>query len=363
MPQLELAGIYVSYGDVEALKGVDLRIEPGEFFTIVGPTNAGKSSLLKTIGGLIRPVSGTVWLMDKDVTGLSPRDRNVSLLFQNIALFPTLTGFENIAFPLRVSGLSDEAIDRRVIELGKLLRVDHVLQRLPRTFSGGEQQRVAIGRAIAGQSDLLMLDEPLTNLDARIRIALRVEFKSIHRALGQTVLYVTHDPVEAMSLSDRIAVLNDGRFEQVGTPDEIYHRPATRFVAEFFGMPPMNIVRGRVADDAGTLHYQVGDGSIPLSEDIGVNGFNGRADELVVGVRPENVRVSVERTVETPLALQVLWVERYGSHSVLDLRLGDTVLRARIAPNHPAAAAEQVWIGFEIRRQNLLDSRTNRFLA
>ncbi len=363
MMQLELRDIQVRYGDVEALCGVDVAVGEGEFFTIVGPTNAGKSSLLKTVAGLVRPVAGSVSLGGREVTGLAPRERNVSLLFQNIALFPNLSGFENIAFPLRVAGVADDEVRRRVQELGELLRVSHVLDRMPRTFSGGEQQRVAIGRSIAARTDLLMLDEPLTNLDARIRIALRVEFKNIHRSLRQTLLYVTHDQVEAMSMSDRIAVLNQGRFEQVGTPDEIYHRPATRFVAEFFGSPPMNMLRGRLVDDAGERFFEAGGVRFPLPAEVALGDHRGAADTLSVGVRSETVRVAGEPGPDTPLALPVRWVEHYGSHAVVELALGDEPLRVRVPADSPAVRADRVCIGFDIGRHNLLDVRTDRFLS
>ena len=243
MAWLELKGLTKSYpGGVAALSGIDLALREGEFFSIVGPSNAGKSTLLKTIAGVERLDRGRIALAGRDLGSLQPRDRKVSLLFQNIALFPDRSGFENIAFPMRVAGLPHDQIEARVRDVAQLLKVDHLLDRLPRTFSGGEQQRVAIGRAISHPADLLMLDEPLTNLDARLRIALRLEFKKLHRDTGRTILYVTHDQVEAMSMSDRIGVLNDGRFEQVGTPDEIYHRPASMFVARFIGSPPMNIL-------------------------------------------------------------------------------------------------------------------------
>ncbi|MEX2298704.1 MAG: ABC transporter ATP-binding protein [Dongiaceae bacterium] len=252
MSWLDVEHLSKSFGeDTLALDDVSFALEKGEFFCIVGPTNAGKSTLLKTIAGLYRPDRGRIHVQGRDVTMLQPKDRQLSLLFQNIALFPTLTGFENIAFPLRTVGMPAADVTRRVAEVAEMLKVPHLLDRLPRTFSGGEQQRVAIGRAIALSSRVLMLDEPLTNLDARIRIALRIEFKALHRDTGQTMLYVTHDQVEAMSLSDRIVVLNQGRLQQIGTPDEVYHRPANRFVAQFVGTPPMNIVPAELTEREG----------------------------------------------------------------------------------------------------------------
>ena len=350
----------VAFPGVVALDGVSLDIARGEFVTVVGPSNAGKSTLLKTIAGLHRPAAGRVTLDGRDVTALEPRDRGVSLLFQNIALFPTLTGFDNIAFPLRTAGVAEPEIARRVADVAALLKVSHVLQRHPRTFSGGEQQRVAIGRAIALPSRLLMLDEPLTNLDARIRIALRVEFKALHRDTGQTVLYVTHDQVEAMSLSDRIAVLHEGRFQQIGTPDEIYHRPANRFVARFMGQPPMNIL---AADgvEAGTAPVLVGPGwRLPITG----TAPSPRAlpSRLELGVRPEAVRAAPAEAPDTPFRGDVVWVERLGSKHVLDVRLGGAALKAVVRPDHPIQGPGPAWFGFEARGDRLIDCASGQFV-
>jgi len=355
-----VAALRVAFPGVVALDGVSLDVAQGEFVTVVGPSNAGKSTLLKTIAGLHRPAAGRVAIDGRDVTTLEPRDRGVSLLFQNIALFPTLTGFDNIAFPLRTAGVAEPEIARRVAEVAALLKVSHVLQRHPRTFSGGEQQRVAIGRAIALPSRLLMLDEPLTNLDARIRIALRVEFKALHRDTGQTVLYVTHDQVEAMSLSDRIAVLHEGRFQQIGTPDEIYHRPANRFVARFMGQPPMNIL---AADgvEAGEALVLVGPGwRLPITGTAPAPRTLPSRIEL--GVRPEAVRAAGAESAETPFPGDVVWVERLGSKHVLDVRLGGTALKAVVRPDHPVQSAGPAWFGFEARGDRLIDGASGQFV-
>lgn len=362
MSHLVIEKLQVSYHQVRALDEIELEVEDGEFFTIVGPTNAGKSTLLKTVAGLVKPDRGRVILKGRDVTGLQPKDRNLSLLFQNIALFPNLTGFENIAFPLRTAGASENEIHERVRFLGRLLGIDHVLGRFPRTFSGGEQQRVAIGRAIAMQTDLLLLDEPLTNLDARIRTALRIEFKKIHRQLAQTLLYVTHDQVEAMSLSDRIAVLHEGRFQQVGTPDEIYNMPATQFVAEFFGMPPMNIINARVVDRSGIPGVEVGGVRIPMPKLNSLAAFSRVPDTIALGVRSENIRVAATESTKTPHRAPVLWVERLGSHSILDLQFGPNTMRVKVCPDDPITQKCTVWFGFDPRPEHLLDPKTGNFL-
>ncbi len=355
MSALAVASLAKRFDGVQALDQVSLSVADGEFFCIVGPTNAGKSTLLKVIAGVHAPDRGTIVLGGRDVTAMPPRARKVSLLFQNIALFPTMTGFQNIAFPLTASGIGGPEVEHRVREVAAMLKVGHILDRHPRTYSGGEQQRVAIGRAIVQPGDLLMLDEPLSNLDARIRIALRIEFKKLHRELRQTILYVTHDQVEALSLSDRVGVLHQGRFQQVGTPDEVYHRPANRFVAEFIGTPPMNFLDAELAEEAGELTL-VGDGfRLPVPQARTLAAFSHLPRRIGFGVRPEAVRVAPRETAATPLRGEVLWLERLGGKTVLDVRLGRAMVKAVVPPDHPVRAEGTAWLGLTPQAHHLMD--------
>ncbi|MEQ9491375.1 MAG: ABC transporter ATP-binding protein [Alphaproteobacteria bacterium] len=349
--------------NVTALDDISFSMKKGEFFCIVGPTNAGKSTLLKIIAGLYRPDSGQVNLSNVNVTALQPKDRQVSLLFQNIALFPTLTGFDNIAFPLRTAGMGETEIAERVEKVAEILKVSHILSRYPRTFSGGEQQRVAIGRAIAYRSHVLMLDEPLTNLDARIRIALRIEFKKLHHDTGQSMLYVTHDQVEAMSLSDRIAVLHEGKFQQIGTPDEIYHKPANRFVAQFMGQPPMNIMDGEIAtsDDKTRI---LGDGfDVPVNNIQQLNQASSIPRAVSFGIRPETIDASPEQTENTSIPGKVVWIERLGAKHVLDVQLGKSLIKVVVRPDHPVQSEGPAWFGFTPRPEHLLDRESGVFFS
>ncbi len=362
MSGLTVTSLSKSFDDVKALDDVSFEVAEAEFFCIVGPTNAGKSTLLKTIAGLHRPDGGEIAIKDRKVTSLQPKDRRVSLQFQNMALFPTLTGYENIAFPLRTAGLAAPEVDRRVKEVANILKVEPILERYPRTFSGGEQQRIAIGRAISHTCDLLMLDEPLTNLDARIRIALRIEFKNLHRDTGRTLLYVTHDQVEAMSLSDRIAVLHEGRFQQIGTPDEVYHRPANRFVAHFIGTPPMNVIEAVLTSDHDTPHLE-GDGfRLPLPEVKRLSAYPNLPGSLGLGVRPEDIRVTPARTEATPFQGHVFWIERLGSKSILDVRLGSSTIKVVVPSGHPVGTEGAAWFGFTPQHHHLLNLETDYFL-
>lgn len=345
-------------GNIRALDDVSFSVAPGEFFSIVGPTNAGKSTLLKMIAGLCRADAGRVVMDGEDVSQLEPRLRHVSLLFQNIALFPTLNGFDNIAYSLKLAGMAGDVIARRVDEVAKLVNVRHLLDRLPRTFSGGEQQRVAIARALALDSRLLMLDEPLTNLDARLRIALRREFKALHRQGGSTIIYVTHDQAEAMSLSDRLLVLNAGKVEQIGTPQEIYARPATRFVAEFVGTPPMNILEAEASVGGASFVLPGCDAHLPGNGDLDVR----LPASLSIGIRPEDIVAAQAPSESTPIPGQVMWVERFGSRNVLNVSVGSQFMRVATRPDHPVQEAGSGWFGFQPGRQRILDRQSNRFL-
>lgn len=346
-------------GPAVALDDVSIAAGEGEFFAIVGPSNAGKSTLLKTIAGVERPDGGSIRLAGRDLAGLEPRERRLSLLFQNIALFPNRTGFENVAFPMRVAKRSETEIRGRVAEVASFLEVGHLLDRLPRTFSGGEQQRVAIARAIILPADLLMLDEPLTNLDARIRIALRLAFKKLHRDSGQSVLYVTHDQAEAMSMADRIGVLHEGRFVQIGTPDEIYSSPVNEFVARFIGSPPMNILDVALEGKGGLLVARGRDIEAQVSDAAALGErIPARA---AVGVRPEEIHAAPERQPEAPFPGTVIWIERLGSHQILGVRLGGQLIKVRTRAGHAVDCEGPAWFGFAANAHRILDRATGLF--
>ncbi|HWA42833.1 MAG TPA: ABC transporter ATP-binding protein [Hypericibacter adhaerens] len=360
MSALQIQGLTKRFDKVTALADIGFEVAEGEFLCVVGPTNAGKSTLLKTIAGLIRPDRGRILAKGRDLADVAPKDRGVSLLFQNIALFPTMTGFENIAFPLTAAGETGASVEARVRQTAELLRVGHVLNRYPRTFSGGEQQRVAIGRAIIRPSDLLLLDEPLSNLDARIRIALRIEFKKLHRERRQTILYVTHDQTEAMSLSDRIVVLNEGRIQQIGRPQEIYDRPANRFVARFIGTPPMNILDAEVTSEGGAPILAGAGFRVPLRNlDPAITTL---PRQVGLGLRAEEIRVAPAESRDTPFPAEIVWAEHLGPKTILDLRLGSTVLKAVVADDHAVKGEGRAWLGFTPKPHHLLNRETDQFL-
>jgi ABC-type sugar transport system ATPase subunit len=271
---LRLRGIKKSYGRVDVIHGVDLDIQPGEFAVFVGPSGCGKTTLLRMIAGLEEISGGDLSIGDQVVNELPPSERGVAMVFQSYALYPHKTVFDNMAFGLKIAKLPKDEIERRVREAAGILQLTDYLQRLPKALSGGQRQRVAIGRAIVRNPKVFLFDEPLSNLDAALRTKMRVELATLHRRLGATMVYVTHDQVEAMTLADKIVVLNKGRIEQVGAPLELYHRPATRFVAGFIGSPQMNFIEG--------AHAQA-------------------LDAHCVGVRPEHLHLAADGPIEGTL--------------------------------------------------------------
>ena len=242
MSDLKITGLHKHYGAYHAVKGIDLEVPSGEFTVLVGPSGCGKSTLLRTIAGLEEASAGTIEIGGKDVTWARPRDRDIAMVFQNYALYPYLNVYENIAFGLRARRVASAEVDKRVKRAAEMLGIAQLLERFPRELSGGQRQRVAIGRAIVRDALLFLFDEPLSNLDAQLRDDMRVEIKRLHQELGRTMIYVTHDQIEAMTLADRIALLRDGKIEQLGAPLDLFERPATRFVAGFLGSPKMNFL-------------------------------------------------------------------------------------------------------------------------
>ena len=318
---LTLRGVRKVLGKNPILRGIDLTIEDGEFAVLVGPSGCGKSTLLRTVAGLEEPDEGSVSLGDRDVTRAAPRDRDIAMVFQSYALYPHLTVRENLAFGLKLRGTDPAAIAARVEEVSKMLAISHLLDRLPKEMSGGQRQRVAMGRAIARRPSVFLFDEPLSNLDAALRAQVRVEIKKLHQSLGATMLYVTHDQVEAMTLADRLVVLNAGRVEQQGPPLSVYHRPASRFVAAFLGSPAMNFLDARATADG-----RVAAPGLSLPYDRARFASVREGQEVVVGVRPHDVSPAAAEA----LSLRVEVVEPMGFEAYAHGRVGDAPFIARL---------------------------------
>ncbi len=309
MANLNLQSVTKSFGSSQVLHGIDLAIKDKEFVVFVGPSGCGKSTLLRIIAGLELATSGQIVIDGSDVSALAPVDRGISMVFQSYALYPHLTVYENIAFPLRVQKLPEAEVKSKVAKAAEILQLNDKLQLKPGQLSGGQRQRVAIGRSIVRNPKIFLFDEPLSNLDAALRGGMRVELSQLHRDLSATMIYVTHDQIEAMTMAHRIVVLNAGRVEQFGTPMELYHHPATRFVATFIGQPNMNLVPATVLGaDANGLAVEL-DGGLRLT--LPVEPGNARkGDRIEVGIRPENAALGAG----LPMKVRVL--ERQGGVSI-----------------------------------------------
>jgi multiple sugar transport system ATP-binding protein len=324
MAGLSIQGARKSFGTTEVLKGVSIDVADGEFTVIVGPSGCGKSTLLRSVAGLEELTGGSIVIGDRDVTSLPPSERGIAMVFQSYALYPHLTVRENMAFGLKIAKAAKAEIDAAVARAAEVLNIEALLDRKPAALSGGQRQRVAIGRAIVRQPQIFLFDEPLSNLDADLRVRMRYEFASLHRQLGTTTLYVTHDQAEAMTLADRIIVVREGRIEQVGTPRELYERPANIFVAQFLGTPRMNILSATVADNGCA---ELVDGRRialpPLAEPLAAG------TQLSIGIRPEDITIG---DAPDALALTIRFIERLGGLATLHLggREGDDPIACQL---------------------------------
>jgi len=350
MARVRLEGVTKRFGAVTAMDAVDLDIADGEFFAILGPPGAGKTTTLRAILGLEKLDSGRVLLDDEDVTDVWPGDRDIAIVFQNLALYPDKTVFGNLAFPLKQHNVPKSEIKERVQRAAKVLKIEALLDRKPAKLSGGERQRVAIGRALVRDPRAYLFDEPLSALDALLRLQMRSELKYLQRDLNRTLVYVTHDQVEAMSMADRMAVLRDGAVQQVATPEDIYHRPVNRFVATTIGSPPMNFLPGTARRQNGSVVIE------HPSFTIRVAGDRVALDDgatCFIGVRPEDVHVS---SGESGIPATVYVTEPLGGETVVDLHVGDRVVKALAPPTDRFEADEKVRITFDPRRVHLFDA-------
>ncbi len=318
MGSVTINNVWKYYGNVEVIRDVSLDIRDGEFLTLVGPSGCGKSTLLRMIAGLEEITAGEILINDTVVNDLDPKDRDIAMVFQNYALYPHMTVFKNMAFSMRLRKESPEAMRVAVEKAADILNLGELLERYPRQLSGGQRQRVAMGRAIVRNPQVFLFDEPLSNLDAKLRVQMRIEIKQMHQRIGTTTVYVTHDQIEAMTLADRIVVLNGGIIEQVGTPVELFDSPGNRFVADFIGSPSMNFIEGVIERGDGGLSLRNADAVIPLPPGTGMEP--GR--KVLFGIRPEHL--SIDPAEGFPCSVSV--VESNGNESMVVAACGRTTL-------------------------------------
>ncbi len=363
MARLSIQSVSKSYGAVRVLDDVSIEVEEGDFVVLLGPSGCGKSTLLHAVAGLHPIDSGRIVVGERDVTALPARERDVAMVFQSYALYPTMTVAENIAFPLRMRGLGKADARRQVEDVAKLLQIEPLLERRPRELSGGQRQRVAIGRALVRDPKLFLFDEPLSNLDAALRTDLRAEIKRLHQSIRRTMVYVTHDQIEAMTLATKIVVMSRGVVQQVGTPAAIYHDPVNLFVARFIGSPAMSLLRGRI-EAAGAGHRFVpggtsGDPERGIALPNGARlALQGPADVLL-GVRPEHIRFAAPQ--DSRLKADVDLVEPTGPEDIVTLKTADQAMLVR-RPAGEVRQGEPVGIEFDPEKLMLFEPETGQRL-
>lgn len=361
MARILFKGIAKVYaGGVTAVDTLDLEIRDREFLVLLGPSGCGKSTTLNMIAGLEEPTSGELWFDDLDVTALPPHKRDVAMVFQSYALYPHKNVYENIAFGMRMRKVPADEIERRVRSAARKLEIEPLLERRPGQLSGGQRQRVALGRAMVREPAVFLMDEPLSNLDAALRISMRAEIKHLHAAMGTTFVYVTHDQAEALTLADRIVVMQHGRVQQIGTPDEIYEKPANMFVASFLGSPPINYLHGSLRRDGGAVRF-VNDAVTIDLDDATAARIRGEAEKIVIGIRPEDVDPLasggplLEGVVDSVLPV--------GSDRYLGLKLDEAELFIRVGKEARQREGERMRFSLVPERIHVFDAATGANIA
>ena len=362
MKALKIQNIEKNFGAVKVLKGINLEIEPGQFLILVGPSGCGKSTLLNMIAGLESVSSGDIVIGDRTVTHLDPKDRDIAMVFQSYALYPNMTVRQNISFGLDIAKMPKPEQQEVVARVAKMLQIEPLLERKPKALSGGQRQRVAMGRALARDPSIYLFDEPLSNLDAKLRVEMRSEIKELHQRVGTTIVYVTHDQIEAMTLADVIAVMKDGEVHQFGTPQDIYDNPSSQFVAGFMGSPSMNFVPCELqkqGDDYELLLESAANVvSLSVRQDIiGLSRYAGR--KVVLGIRPEQItQVSEDKPDSAVISCAVEIVEPTGPDTMVTIRLNDVKTVCRVHPTARCNVGQPMPLQFDVSKAVLFDPET-----
>jgi ABC-type sugar transport system ATPase subunit len=361
MASLSLRNVSKSFGSLEVVHALSLDVADREFVVLVGPSGCGKSTLLRMIAGLEDPSSGAIAIDGQIVNHMQPKDRDIAMVFQDYALYPHMTVFDNMAFGLLYRGTPKSEIRRRVEEAARILNIAEYLHRRPRQLSGGQRQRAAMGRAMVRDPKIFLFDEPLSNLDAKLRVQMRTEIKKLHQRVQTTIVYVTHDQVEAMTLADRIVVMRSGRVEQIGGPDEVYSKPASTFVAGFIGAPTMNLLPARIERQSERLMIVLAPGvacPIPSDRIDAYVPWEGKA--VILGLRPENLSWADGAAAEPTLEASALVVEPLGSDTLIFFELGGREVVARLPPQPARRAGDRLRLRPDLACMHLFDPHTER---
>ena len=353
---IEVKDLTLNFGSVSVLKNMNIDVAEGEFVVLLGPSGCGKSTLLNCLAGLLDITEGQIWIKGKNVTWSEPSERGIGMVFQSYALYPQMTVRGNLSFGLKNAKVPQPEIDKRIARAAEILQMQPLLDRKPAALSGGQRQRVAIGRALVRDVDVFLFDEPLSNLDAKLRSELRVEIKRLHNQLGNTMVYVTHDQIEALTLADRIAVMKGGVIQQLAAPQEIYNRPSNLFVAGFIGSPSMNFLKGRTTDNGRA--FQFGSTKIDLA------GYEGGAvlerDDAILGVRPEHITIETTPQAGRSIPAIVEIDENLGADSLLWLKAEGNNMCVRVPVEGRLPAGTQVHLGLDIPKASLFDAKSEQ---
>ncbi len=368
MASLSLRNIYKTYsGGFTAVKDFSLEIDDKEFVILVGPSGCGKSTTLRMIAGLEEISEGELYIGDTLVNDIAPKDRDIAMVFQNYALYPHMTVYENMAFGLKLRKIPKDEIKRKVLEAAQILDIEHLLDRKPKALSGGQRQRVALGRAIVREPKVFLMDEPLSNLDAKLRVQMRTEIGKLHKKLQTTFIYVTHDQTEAMTMGSRIVVMKDGIVQQVASPQELYSNPCNVFVAGFIGSPQMNFINATVDVKPDGVKLIIGDTIIKLpaglSKKNGFANYNGR--EIIVGIRPEDIHDEAQfiaHFADATAEVSVELTEMMGAETFLYLKLGQIPLTARVNPRTTATHGDIIKVAFDVNKLHFFDKDTEKVI-
>ena len=363
MARVEVKGLVKRFGKITAVDKLNLEVEDKRFVCLLGPSGCGKTTTLRMIAGLEVPDEGEIYIGDEMVNDLTPAERDVAMVFQFYALYPTLTVYDNLAFPLKAQKTSKSEVDRSVREVADILGVTKILQFKPDQLTPGESQRVAIGRAIIRRPHVYLLDEPLTNLDAKLRARMRAELKRLQKELGQTAIYVTHDQLEAMTMADKIAVMNQGLLQEYDTPENIYRHPNNLFVAGFIGSPAMNFLEGTLKEADGRLSLDSGEFQLDITEFRDLILKEAKSGEVILGIRPEHLSVSSKPSRKYAFQGEVYVVEPLGDQAILDFKIGNTVVRAIVPPSFKAEVGNRLWLSFSKDDFHIVDKATEKVIV
>jgi ABC-type sugar transport system ATPase subunit len=346
------------FGSVKAVDDLNLKIKDGEFIALLGPSGCGKTTTLLMVAGVYKPTKGYIYFGERIVNEVLPKDRNIGMVFQDYALYPHMTVFDNIVFPLKLQKIPKKEMKKRAEEVAKLVQIEDLLGRKPSQLSGGQQQRVALSRALVKKPNILLLDEPLSNLDARLRITMRAELKRLQKELGITTIFVTHDQIEALTMADRIAVMNQGKLQQFSTPDELYNSPNNLFVASFIGTPPMNLIEVSLKSLEDKFFVQNKDLQIELPSEVAQKAKNSTSDKMVIGIRPEDIVLDQKKGIEA----EVYVMEPLGRDLLITFKIGQLTLKVLTSPTFAANIGDKVWLKLNMDKIHLFDKETGESL-